>query len=132
MKYRRLIKFYFSADGIDRALNNLILNEALKSADSERKAEYFAERISALIEAKSGLSSLWVYLDGVMRSFTDAEIEILKRYGEYGKRSADCRQVREIRRVTVKFARRARMLGSFAGEIGLLAKYYCFCGCSRS
>lgn len=128
MSIKRLLKFYFAADGINRALDNLILNEALKAEDSERGCLYFAERIAELIDVKDGLTKLWQYLDGVAETFSSEERELLETYAERGKR---CAPQSKLKKVTVKFSRRLRRIKSFEREAELLGKYYNLCGVKK-
>ena len=126
MKSKRLLKFYFSADSLNRALDNLITQNALASENCYYSGEFYAERIIELICAKKELSALWRYLDGVISGFTDNEKNVLKYYG--GMRGGTARlsaeTVREIKRVTVKFKRRARSLDRFAEGIRLVNGFY--------
>jgi len=127
MKSKQIIRFYFSADGINKALDNLILDKALKSADFGRSCEYYAERILALIGAKEELSKLWNYLDGVISSLTARERAVLKYYGgmRVGLTGLTPSQVREVKRVTVKFTRHARNIGRYGEGVKLVKRYYC-------
>lgn len=127
MKSKQLIRFYFSAGNVNKALDNLILDKALKSANYGKSCEYYAERILALIEAKAELSKLWNYLDGVVSSLTQRERAVLKFYGglRAGLSKLSVRQAKEVKRVTVKFTRHARFLGRFGEGVRLVKKYYC-------
>lgn len=127
MKSKQLIRFYFSADNVNKALDNLILDEALKSANYGKSCEYYAERIFALIEAKAELNRLWNYLDGVVSALTQREREVLKFYGglRVGLSKLAVRQAKEVKRVTVKFTRHARFLGRYGEGVRLVNKYYC-------
>jgi len=127
MKSKQIIRFYFSADEINKALDNLILDKALKSANFGRSCEYYAERILALIGAKEELSKLWNYLDGVISSLTARERAVLKFYGEsrVGLAGLTPSCMREVKRVTVKFARHARNIGRYGEGVKLVKRYYC-------
>lgn len=127
MKSKQLIRFYFSAGNVNKALDNLILDKALKSAACEKSCEYYAERILALIEAKAELGKLWNYLDGVVSSLTQRERTVLKFYGglRAGLSKLSVRQAKEVKRVTVKFTRHARFLGRFGEGVRLVKQYYC-------
>lgn len=127
MKSKQLIKFYFSAENVNRALDNLILNKALKSANYGRGCEYYAERIFALIDAKKELSRLWDYLDGVVSSLTEKERSVLKFYGglRTGLSDLTLARAKEVKRVTVKFTRHARFLERYGEGVRLVKKYYC-------
>lgn len=126
MKSKQLLKFYFYADGLNRALDNLILKYACNT-DYSLGGEYFADKICGVIGAKQRLSELWGYLDKVMGEFSDSEREVLRFYGAMrggtARLSEDSR--REIKRVTVKFTRHARYIGRFGEGVRLVKKYYC-------
>lgn len=127
MKSKQIIRFYFSAGNINKALDNLILNKALKSANYGRSCEYYAERILALIGAKEELSRLWDYLDGVVSSLSERERSVLKFYGglRVGLSKLTLARAKEVKRVAVKFTRHARFLGRFGEGVRLVKKYYC-------
>lgn len=127
MKSKQLIKFYFSAESINEALDNLILDKALKSANYGRSCEYYAERIFALIDAKEELSRLWGYLDGVVSSLTERERSVLRYYGRLrtGLSGLTLARAKEVKRVTVKFTRHARLIGRYGEGVRLVKKYYC-------
>ena len=127
MKSKQLIRFYFSAGNINKALDNLILDKALKSANYPGSCEYFAERILLLIDAKKELSELWSYLDNVISSFTQRERSVLKYYGllRTGVSKLNCARKKEIKRVTVKFTRRAYLVGRYVEGVRLVKEYYC-------
>ena len=126
MKSKQLLRFYFYADGLNKALDNLILKYAC-SEDYCRGGEFYADRICDVIWAKQRLCELWKYLDGVVDGLTAGEREVLRYYGAMrggtGRLSEDSR--REIKRVTVKFTRHARNIGRFAEGVKLVKKYYC-------
>ena len=73
MKSKRLIRFYFAADELNCALDNLILQNACNTRDFVRGGEFYAERIIEIIEIKSELGRLWNYLDKVMEGFGEGE-----------------------------------------------------------
>ena len=62
MKYKRILKFYFAAERVERAIDNLILKLACGSANPAVEAAECAEKIIGLISAKRELSGLWAYL----------------------------------------------------------------------
>ena len=127
MKSKQLLKFYFSAESMNRALDNLITKNALSSADCGRDGEYYAQKICKLIGAKRELSLLWGYLDGVLKTFDESEKKVLRFYGALrgGTSKLSAQNKKEIKRVTVKFARRARCLQSYAEGVRLVGEYYC-------
>ena len=127
MKSKQLIKFYFSADNVNKALDNLILDKALKSANHTRSCEYYAERITALIGAKEELSRLWSYLDAVVSSLSERERSVLRFYAGLrpGLSKLTLERAKEVKRVTVKFTRHARLIGRYGEGVQLVKKYYC-------
>lgn len=126
MKTKQIVQFYFAADSLDRALDNLILNSACRSADYERGCAYYAEKIGGLIDAKRRLGELWLYLDGVVGTLDSGEKEILRLYGRRGRGAKPSDgEKRELKRVVVKFNRRARCLCRHAEGLALLKRYYC-------
>lgn len=127
IKSKRLLRFYFNADGLESALDNLIITYACRSADCAKGGEYCAERILTLIEAKKTLSSLWGYLDGVISAFKQDELATLKYYAlsRYGIKRLDGEKQREIKRVLIKFTRHVRSLDRFAEGVRLIGEYYC-------
>ena len=127
MKSKQLIRFYFSAGNINKALDNLILDKALKSANYPGSCEYFAERILALIDAKKELSKLWNYLDKIISFFSERERSVLKFYGHLrtGISKLPYTRAKEVKRVTVKFTRRAWQIGRYGEGVRLVKEYYC-------
>lgn len=126
LKIKKILRFYFFADSLEKALNNLIINSAFSSANSP-EVETYAERICNLIGEKQSLSRLWEYLDGILSGLSVEERAVLKGYAEMrcGIKKLCDEKRREIKRVAVKFTRRARRLESFVTAMGLVSKYYC-------
>lgn len=127
MKYKQILRFYFNVDELERALDNLILTHACRSADCVKGGEHYAEKILALIGAKEKLSELWQYLDSVISALKSDEVQILKSYAlmRYGIRRLDKAKQRAIRRVVIKFTRHARSLERYAEGVYLVGEYYC-------
>lgn len=127
MKYKQILRFYFNADELERALENLIMMHACRSADCVKGGEHYAEKILALIEAKEKLSELWQYLDGVISAIKSDEVQVLKSYAlmRYGIRRLDEAKQREIKRVVIKFTRHARSLERYPEGVYLVGEYYC-------
>ncbi len=127
MKSKRILKFYFFAESLNFALDNLIEKFAVSSSDFTRGGDYYAEKICGIVEEKGKLSELWNFLDTVMRGFTVSERKVLRFYGatRRGISSFTEDERREIKRVTVKFGRHAKGLERFKEGVGLVGKYYC-------
>ncbi len=121
MKTKQLLKFYFYAEGAERAINNLITYIAC-SPFGDGGTELAACKIIYLTGCKDRLSELWTFLDGVISRFGD-EREILLGYasGIYG--CGDKRQ----KRVLMRFRRRAAGAERFNEALSLLRKYAVYC-----
>lgn len=126
MKCKKLLRFYFSAESVNRTLNNLITAAGCSSGNAAEDGLYYAEKLLGLIEVKRELSLLWRYLDGVMDGLKESERQILKRYGALrcGIAKLDEAERRGIRRAAVKFMRHCRGLGRFAAAVGFVGEYY--------
>lgn len=124
---KRLMRFYFRAEELETALDNLILSRALRSAEGVRDADYYAERIIGIIEAKGQLCELWQYLDGVMATLTSADRQALEGYANMrcGVRKLEDAQRLAIKRAQIKFLRHARALDRFSDGVRLVGRYYC-------
>lgn len=124
---KRLMRFYFKAEELENALDNLILNWALRSAEGVRGGDYYAERIIGIIEAKERLCELWQYLDSVMTTLTSGDRQALEEYANMrcGVRKLDDAQRLAIKRAQIKFLRHARAIGRFSDGVRLVGEYYC-------
>lgn len=120
VKTKRILRFYFSADSLERALNNIILHTA---CDGGRDALQSAEKLCSVIGDKILLKRLWGYLDGVMSRLEEEERQILCAYCERG--AAGGENVKKIKRALARFTRRATRLADFREEIETLNGYYC-------
>lgn len=127
MKSKQLLRFYFGADRLNRALDNLMTLYAMRAADGDRGALYYAEKISEIDGKKLALSRLWGFLDGVLSCFNNDEKEALRFYAELrtgiSRLSGD--KKRQIKRLIIRFVRHARGIERFGGEIKLLGGLYC-------
>lgn len=128
MKSKKLLRFYFRADKLNAALDNLIMRAACASATGNGEA--CAEKLIELIVEKSELSSLWAYLDEVMSTFGDGDRSVLRGYalslGGYSGMERD--RANAVRRVVVRFMRRAKYLYRHAEGAGLVVRYYVLLG----
>lgn len=124
---KRLLRFYFKADELDVALNNLILTYAYRSAEGDRGGEFYAERIINVTEAKKRIAELWQYLDSVICGLKDDEVEAVKRYAlmRCGIKKLNEAEQCTIKRVLIKFTRHARALDRYAEGVRLVGEYYC-------
>lgn len=130
MSSKKLLRFYFRAQRINGALDNLIMRAACCSSDPSRSCERSAEKIIGLIDSKIKLGGLWSYLDGVMASFDASDKGILLGYAlsRGGYSSLPDGRANEIRRVVVRFMRRAKYLSRHAEAAALISKYYALTG----
>ncbi|MDE5722123.1 MAG: hypothetical protein K2I30_05240 [Clostridia bacterium] len=125
MKVKKILRFYFSAESLERAFDNLIMRYACASA--ERDGERSAERILYVLGEKNELSKLWGYINTVVPTLSSAERKALEEYAALrcGIKKLGDEKRRLLRRSVIKFTRRARRLESFAEALRLVSKYYC-------
>ena len=127
MTSKRLLKFYFCADGIEGALDRLILREACKPSYSA-DALHCAERVQSLVLAKVSLSALWAYIGNVVGQFGGRDRSLLFKYALSGSGFAGVEGATHnaVRRTVVRFMRRARRLGDYAGALAHVDGYCAF------
>ena len=138
MTSKKLLKFYFGAQRLNDAMDELLLRAACASATGG-DAELCARQLCELIGCKCRLAELWSYLDGVMRRFGGRTMPLARRFGDrqvlldysrmrcgLSKLSADRKN--EVRRVVVRFMRGARSLGRYAEALAVLNKYFVLTG----
>ncbi len=125
MRIKNVLRFYYSADSLERAIDNLITGRAYNSAGSG--GEECAEKICELIGEKSELSVLYNYLDGVITTLPEAERCALENYAVLrgGVKQLGEERIKLLKRAVMKFVRRARRLASFKEGLALVGKYYC-------
>lgn len=121
MKVKKLLRFYFSADSLERAFEKLILNRACNPYKDGLKN---AEKIIALIEEKKELERLWAYLHRIMESFSEEERERLYKYALRLRENAR-EKTKEESSAVIKFVRRLRRLEDFEKSFEVLKNYYC-------
>ena len=121
------MKFYFSAESLERAFDRVIFSKACSSGLRLADGEACAENILTLIEEKKQLSLLWSYLDGVISGLTEKDGETLKRYAglRCGTRRLGGEERNEIKRAVTKLRRRLKRTEAFSAGIALTGKYYC-------
>lgn len=120
MKTKKILRFYFTADSLERAFDNLIIH---KACDSGSDALATAERLCSVIGDKMQLERLWAYLDGVLSQFSKEERLMLSGYA--ARRAQKDIDARAVRCTLAKFIRRARRLSEFSDGISTLEKYGC-------
>jgi hypothetical protein len=126
------LRFYFSADSLNTAMNNLIEGCACLSRE-EYDGLRCADKIIKLIEAKRSLSLLWGYINGVMEGLCEGDITTLCAYAlmRTGISKLGESERKNVRRAVTKFTRRAvRNISLFSDGLRLIDNYYCllFCG----
>ena len=125
MKVKRILRFYYCAEGLERAFDNLIMKIAVSSFD--KSCFSGADRLCRIIAEKSELSRLWDYLDGIIPCLSEEERVSLEEYAKMrcGIKKLGADDVKRLRRAVVKFKRRARRLNNFSKGVELVGKYYC-------
>ena len=118
---KKILRFYFGADSLERAFDNLIKVKALAFESDTLET---ADRLCSIIGDKMRLERLWAYLDGIISTFSEEERGVLLKYCKR-RLPLDDGGRRETKRVIIKFTRRARRLREFADCISILKKYYC-------
>jgi hypothetical protein len=131
MNSKRVLRFYFAADRLNRAMDNLIEKLAYNSMDEYAFCVNSAAKIFSVIEEKGELQLLWAFLNDVIEMFSDIDREILHGYAvrRTGISSLDAQTRRDIHRVLVKFGRKVeKRIARFAEGVRLVDAYYCLCG----
>lgn len=127
MKSKRVLRFYFNAGALDKAMDNLILRFACVAAGAEGRGEYYAEKILGIIEAKDALAEFWRYLDGAARGLPCEDVGLLRFYAglRTGISRLDEQKRKDVKRALIKFTRRARFAGRFAKAEAIVERFYC-------
>ena len=128
VKPKKLLRFYFGADSLERAFDNLIL---CKAYDFGADTVATAERICAVIGDKMKLERLWGYLDCVISTFSDEEKKVLSSYSARRDLPLSASGLRAVKRAVIKFTRRARRLCEFEDCYEVLKRYYCLIGVKK-
>lgn len=111
-RLKQILRFYFSADSLNKSLDAIIENIALNSWKEDYGGAKYFTRINGVLEVKGELSDFWARLDGVMSALTERDLTALKRYARLrtGVSRLGEGERRELHRVIVKFGRRAACL----------------------
>lgn len=119
---KKLLRFYFRAERLNVVLDGAAMRAALASASGGYAGEHYADRIITIIDAKRKLSSLWAYLNEVISSLSDGDRRVLAYYAQLqgGYSALPAAQAKAVRRVVVKFVRRARYLGRHKQAVELV------------
>lgn len=126
VKIKQLMRFYFSAGSLNRALDNIVTRLAMSSGqDVYAGCEEYFDKICKVLEDKRSLSELWARLDGVLCNMTERDRATLKFYAA-ARVGVKGDEKKEIHRAAVKFARRAGGLLKSGGELySVLCAYRC-------
>ena len=122
MKPKKILRFYFGADSLERAFDNLIYGKAL---NFEGDALETAERLCAIIGEKIRLKELWNYLDGVISTLPEEDRQALISYSARRDEPLSDGEWKAAKRAVIKFTRRARRLEEYTDGFTILKKYYC-------
>ena len=126
VKIKNIMRFYYSAGSLNRALDNIITRLALSSGlDVYAGCEEYFDKINKVTEDKRKLSELWARLDEILGKMTERDRAALKRYAA-ARVGIKGGEKKEIHRAAVKFSRRAGGLLKSCGEQYLiLCTYRC-------
>ena len=127
MKVKRLVKFYFNVEQLEKMLDGKIRNIAEKSADYNKSCEFFADKILEIISDKAELAGLWGFIDKIISSMSAKNVQALRYYARLrtGFNSLSAGVKRGIKTAAVQFTRHARGIERFRQALGVLNKYYC-------
>lgn len=121
-----MLRFYFNADKLNGAADNLMMRYACIAAGAEGGGEFYAEKILKLIAVKDVLAEFWSYLNGVVGKIPPADVEILRRYClmRTGISRLPDNSRKEIKKALIKFTRRARFAERFAQAEEVINEFY--------
>lgn len=127
MKLKRLLRFYFAAEGLNQTLDKLIYACALSAMEGSKPCGYYAEKACSLVAAKEELCGLYSYLDGIFSTVTEKDVRALKSYAFCCcANRLDESERRELHRATVKFSRRiVNFPPRFINACRIIGEYYC-------
>lgn len=125
MTTKMILRFYFSAESLNRALDNLILKKAVGTAHGTQDTERSFAEIAAIISEKEELKQLWGKLDCIMRGLRKGDIDMLEGYAALRTGAGEGERRREIKRAVTKFCRHAQSHGGFGELTSALKKYCC-------
>lgn len=105
---KKLIKFYYGADGVNAALDGVVRLIALSSWRDAYGGEHAFEEAGRIVGIKAELSALWADLDGVMGGLSAGDALVLEKYskGRPSEYYGDPDGCRALRRALMKFKRR--------------------------
>lgn len=125
MKVKRILRFYFCADSLEKTFDGLIMKTALSAAG--KSCFPAADRLCRIIEEKGGLASLWRRLDGIISKLPSDVRADLEEYARArcGIGKSGAYDVKRLKRAVMQFRRRAQSLDGFSKGAELVDKYYC-------
>lgn len=105
---KKLLRFYYSAEGVNDALDGVISRLAFSSWRDPYGGEHSFDEVSRVVEIKAELSGLWAELNGVISAMTERDRQSLERYARLktGIGALGEGERKELHRVLVKFTRR--------------------------
>ncbi len=120
---KKLLRFYYSAEGVNEALDGVILRLAISSWRDAYGVEHSFEEISRVLEVKAELTSLWAELNAVISAMTEIDGRSLEAYANLrtGIGALEEGERRELHRALVKFKRRLGTLAERRSEAVKLA-----------
>jgi len=105
---KKLLRFYYSAESVNEALDGVILRLASSSWCDSFGGEHSFDKVNRVVEVKAELSGLWAELDGIISAMTESDRQSLERYLQLktGIGALGEEERKELHRVLVKFTRR--------------------------
>lgn len=124
---KKILKFYYSADGLERYFDGKIMKIA---CDANGSVEGAAYRICGLIEEKRALARLWGYLDGILSQFSESDRRALQFYAylRCGLKGQPAEIFKAVRRAVVRLSRRLKIINFFSDGLRLVNEYDCLTG----
>lgn len=121
---KKILRFYFSAGSLNRALDGVILRLAASSWQDLCEGERTFDRVNAVIAVKAELKDFWARLNTVMEKLPRRDLLALEKYAALrtGVSPLDGEDRRAIHSALVKFKRRTGVLLSSS-----VRAYKCVC-----
>lgn len=123
MKVKMLLRFYHSADRLEKSLDRILFRHALRPTNTLVDIE----KICQVMEMKDELSRLWAYLDGIMSVLTRQERMMLKIYAKCRSSNAllclPSEVQRQLHTCVGKFRRRCTGVQKYAHALIVLKEF---------
>lgn len=130
LKVKKILRFYFSCERLNEYIDKLMLKIACSWYDG--LCEVGADKICKLIEEKSELNKLWIYLDNVIKALPSTTVANLEKYAYLNvwlKRLPDC-EYREMRRSVECLVRKLKRIDKFDNSVAIACGYSALLGVS--